>query len=102
MGQVQVAKLQERQKAKRETLDKIKNSTGRSDRAGAGRGGKPNTKRQKKDEKYGFGGKKRHAKSGDFASSSDLSGFSAKAMKAKGGVSKSRPGKSKRKAMSTR
>jgi len=131
--QVQVAKLQERQKAKRETLDKIKNlkrkrsesgndmgtkeadifdvgvdkelsknSTGRSDRAGAGRGGKPNTKRQKKDEKYGFGGKKRHAKSGDFASSSDLSGFSAKAMKAKGGVSKSRPGKSKRKAMSTR
>lgn len=150
--QVQVAKLQERQKEKRETLDKIKNlkrskypliryeyyntdhdceertesgggeatkeadlfdvgvdkelgkSNSRSDRSGAGRGnvsaGGGNHKRQKKNEKYGFGGKKRHAKSGDAMSSSDLSGFNAKGMKAKGKVSKpTRPGKDRRKAM---
>lgn len=158
--QVQVAKLQERQKAKRETLDKIKNlkrskkphpawfkllscnsrtnsfaeeraesgggdatneadlfdvgvdkelgkSNSRSDRSGAGRGnvgaGATNHKRQKKNEKYGFGGKKRHAKSGDAMSSADLSGFNAKGMKAKGKVSKpSRPGKDRRKAMARR
>lgn len=62
-----------------------------------------NHKRQKKNEKYGFGGKKRHAKSGDAASSSDLSGFNAKKMKAGSRVSKpSRPGKSRRKAMASR
>lgn len=55
-----------------------------------------NTKRQKKDQKYGFGGKKRFAKSGDAISSGDMRGFSAKKMKggAKGGAK--RPGKSKR------
>jgi rRNA-processing protein EBP2 len=72
-----------------------------SDRSGPGRGG-PNTKRQKKNEKYGFGGKKRHAKSGDAVSSSDLSGFDSKKMKAKGRVSKTRPGKSRRQAMAGR
>lgn len=71
----------------------------RSDRSGPGRGN-VNHKRQKKDEKYGFGGKKRHAKSGDAMSSADLSGFNAKGMKAKGRVGKpSRPGKDRRKAM---
>ncbi|VUC37842.1 unnamed protein product [Clonostachys rosea] len=134
--QVQVAKLQERQKAKRETLEKIKTlkrkrqetggaglGTNEADlfdvgidnelakydsRSGSGRGnmggrnGGGNQKRQKKDEKYGFGGKKRHAKSGDAVSSSDLSGFNPKAMKAKGKVGKSRPGKGRRKAMSSR
>lgn len=61
-------------------------------------------KRQKKDEKYGFGGKKRHAKSGDAASSGDLSGFNAKGMKAggRGKITKARPGKDRRKAMSSR
>lgn len=34
------------------------------------------TKRQKKDEKYGFGGRKRNAKAPDAFSSGDLSGFS--------------------------
>lgn len=53
----------------------------------------PSTKRQKKNEKFGFGGKKRHMKSGDAVSSGDLSNFSAKKMK--GGASK-RPGKSRR------
>lgn len=38
-------------------------------------------KRQKKDAKFGFGGKKRHSKSGDAASSGDIRGFSSKKMK---------------------
>lgn len=141
--QVQVAKLQERQKEKRETLDKIKSlkrkrqesggdmatqeadifdvgvekelgkpgrrgdKDGKNNRSGPGRGagagGAQKGKRQKKDEKYGFGGKKRHGKSGDAVSSSDLSGFDPKRMKAGGRVSKpSRPGKNRRKTMSTR
>lgn len=70
----------------------------------------PNPKRSKKNDKYGFGGKKRHAKSGDAVSSGDLSGFDAKRMKAAGakgrgkGSSKAapRPGKARRKAMATR
>lgn len=149
--QVQVAKLQERQKAKRETLEKIKTlkrskllptkvpilainadhvsserqeSNGdvgtkegdlfdvavddeiskHSQRSGAGRSSTgPNTKRQKKNEKFGFGGKKRHNKSGDAMSSGDLSGFNAKKMKAGGNGKKSmRPGKSRRKALSSK
>jgi rRNA-processing protein EBP2 len=50
-------------------------------------------KRQKKDAKYGFGGKKRFAKSGDAMSSGDLRGFSSKKMKT---GAKQRPGKSRR------
>ncbi|KAM0251290.1 hypothetical protein ACHAQJ_008230 [Trichoderma viride] len=124
--QVQVSKLQERQKAKREVLDKIKTLKRKrqehnsdvgtkeadifdvsvdneiakhSQRSGAGRqqpGARTvNGKRQKKDEKYGFGGKKRHAKSGDATSSGDLSKFNVKKMKTKA----SRPGKNRRKAV---
>jgi rRNA-processing protein EBP2 len=52
-----------------------------------------NTKRRKKDEKYGFGGKKRFGKSGDAESSADMRGFSVKKMKA---GSAKRPGKDKR------
>lgn len=79
----------------------------KGDRAGGDRaGGKPSGKRQKKDEKYGFGGKKRHGKSGDAVSSGDLSSFDAKKMKASGakgkGSKSARPGKARRKAMSTR
>lgn len=68
---------------------------------GPGRGGAPNAKRQKKDAKYGHGGKKRHSKSGDAISSGDLSGFNAKKMKSGGGGKpiKSRLGKSRRKAL---
>ncbi|KAL2361650.1 hypothetical protein RJZ56_005467 [Blastomyces dermatitidis] len=154
--QVQVAKLQQRQKEKRETLDKI-NSLKRSkfstsavqsyystflfvkfanltytftllaerkasdgapteesdlfdvtledegkshSRGGANKGGRngpgAQSKRQKKDQKFGFGGKKRFAKSGDAMSSGDLSGFSVGKMKGqkKGGAQ--RPGKSRR------
>ncbi|EEA26135.1 rRNA-processing protein EBP2 [Talaromyces marneffei ATCC 18224] len=128
--QVQVAKLQQRQKEKKETLEKINSlkrkrkteSTGPTDNDndlfdvaidddnkkpsfGGRRGGKDagaggvNSKRQKKNEKYGFGGKKRFAKSGDAMSSADLRGFSAKKMKTGSGGAKKRPGKSRRNAM---
>lgn len=123
--QVQVAKQQERDKAKRETLDKInilkrkrkdmgdtggateadmfdvalddetKDSEGASGSRNHDKGG---SKRSKKDAKFGFGGKKRFAKSNDAMSSGDLKGFSVKKMKSgpkKFGKS-ARPGKSKR------
>jgi rRNA-processing protein EBP2 len=91
-------------------VDKELSKPGRGDgRAGAGRGaikgkgGAANHKRQKKDEKFGFGGRKKNSKSGDAMSSADLSGFNAKKMKAGGRVSKTtRPGKARRKAMSGR
>jgi rRNA-processing protein EBP2 len=84
------------------------NKSSSKKRGAAGDG--PNPKRQKKDAKYGFGGKKRFAKSGDAVSAGDMSGFSAKRMKTGGfaaggaggkkkGVKASRPGKSRRKAM---
>ncbi|KAL8901400.1 MAG: hypothetical protein Q9207_005212 [Kuettlingeria erythrocarpa] len=121
--QVQVAKLQERDKAKRETLDKINilkrkrkttevpgaeetdifdvaledvtNADKRSKGTGTSGGGRGPNKRQKKDAKYGFGGKKRFAKSGDAMSSSDMRGFSVQKMK---GQKKGAPrlGKSRR------
>lgn len=107
--QVQIAKEQERAREKRETLGKIKelkrkrrdNDTGRvtegddlfeeinvengttKARGDRGAGGQANVKRQKKDAKFGFGGKKRFAKSNDLKSSSDLKDFSAKRMKGK-------------------
>ncbi|KAI0145212.1 eukaryotic rRNA processing protein EBP2-domain-containing protein [Xylariaceae sp. FL1272] len=128
--QVQVAKLQERAKEKRETLEKIKTlKRKRSETSGGDLGtneadifdvgvdnelqkykpragqsqsrGGVNTKRQKKNEKYGFGGKKRNSKSGDAMSSGDMSGFSTKRMKsgAKGKTMKTaRLGKSRRNA----
>ncbi|CAK7224039.1 rRNA-processing protein EBP2 [Sporothrix curviconia] len=154
---VQVEKMQERAKEKKDTLEKIKSlkrkrselgtsSTHEADlfdvavdkelaagakkggaaagggarggRAGAGGApGAPNAKRVKKNEKYGFGGKKRHSKSGDAMSSGDLSGFNAKRMKggagsggrpvrggrpgqksAAGPRTSNRPGKARRKA----
>lgn len=61
--------------------------------------GRPENKRRKKDEKFGFGGKKRFSKSGDAASTADMSRFSAKGMK---GLKKGaqRLGKSRRAKMS--
>ena len=64
------------------------------DRGGRDSGGPPH-KRQKKDQKFGFGGKKRFSKSGDAVSTGDMSGFSAKKMKGKKGGTK-RLGKSRR------
>lgn len=140
--QVQIAKLQERDKAKRDMLGKIEIlkrskytlcafraygaeasvdsiSERKSADAGsveeedmfdvaledaskedpalrvAGLGGRgPPNKRRKRDEKYGFGGKKRFAKSGDAISSGDLRGFSTRKMK--GQKKPQRPGKSRR------
>lgn len=71
-------------------------------RTGRERGGAadaPNAKRQKKDSKFGYGGKKRFSKSGDAESSADMRGFSSSRMKGKGrGGGKQRPGKSRRAA----
>jgi rRNA-processing protein EBP2 len=53
-------------------------------------------KRQKKNDKFGFGGKKRFSKSGDAMSSGDLSGFSTRKMKEKVGGAAKRPGKARR------
>ena len=50
-------------------------------------------KKQKKNEKFGFGGKKRFSKSTDAASTADMRAFSAKKMKGKG---PQRLGKSRR------
>ncbi|KXJ93100.1 eukaryotic rRNA processing protein EBP2-domain-containing protein [Microdochium bolleyi] len=135
--QVQHAKLQERNKAKKDTLDKIQSlKRKRSENSGdvgakeadlfdvgveaelnkhkaqrafsRGKDGDaksqqhaPNAKRQKKNEKFGFGGKKKHSKSGDAMSSGDMSGFSAKRMKTgtKGKIPKTaRLGKARRNA----
>ena len=71
-------------------LDRSDDKPGRRDGAGG------NFKRQKKNEKYGFGGKKRHAKSNDAQSSADGRGFSHKKMKGKAGGAAKRPGKSRR------
>lgn len=56
----------------------------KKDRQGRERGAGPASKRQKKDQKFGFGGKKRFAKSGDAASTADMRGFSASRMKGDG------------------
>ncbi|KAI9768233.1 MAG: rRNA-processing protein and EBNA1-binding protein ebp2 [Geoglossum simile] len=107
--QVQVAKLQERDRAKRDTMEKIKILKRKRRDTGAGETneedlfdvaledaskedkrdrvpksvpiGKAGTKRQKRDQKFGFGGKKRFSKSGDAVSSGDMKGFSMKKMK---------------------
>ncbi|KAF2213893.1 hypothetical protein CERZMDRAFT_120664 [Cercospora zeae-maydis SCOH1-5] len=117
--QVQIAKLQERQKEKTATLDRIQTlkrkrqgadlaaneddpfdvaledaaTTAAKDKAERrAKGDGPNRKRQKKNEKFGFGGKKRFGKSNDAKSTADDRGYSVKKMKA----GSKRPGKSKR------
>jgi rRNA-processing protein EBP2 len=72
---------------KREKTDKSAGGKGKSG---------PNFKRQKKNDKYGFGGKKRHAKSGDTFSSADMRDFSVKKMKGKVTGAKQRFGKDRR------
>ncbi|ANB14889.1 Ebp2p [Sugiyamaella lignohabitans] len=109
---VQHAKLQERQKEKRETLEKIKSlkrkrggneistddfdvgieeatteGPSRKERYGV------NAKRKAKDAKYGHGGKKRFSRQNDASSSADISDFSNKR-----GKSTQRLGKNKRAA----
>ncbi|KAF2997118.1 rRNA-processing protein and EBNA1-binding protein ebp2 [Curvularia kusanoi] len=116
--QVQVAKMQERAKEKRDTMEQInllkrkrqgaditktneedlfdiglEADDSKPDRRENRAGG---TKRQKKNEKFGFGGKKRHAKSNTAESTNDGRGFSSKKMKGKTGAAKARPGKARR------
>lgn len=68
----------------------------RSARKGnGGAAGRTPNKRQKKDAKFGFGGKKRFSKSGDAASSGDIRDFSSKKMKGQK-TSAQRLGKSRR------
>lgn len=52
--------------------------------------------RDKKNAKYGFGGKKRHAKSNTAESSADVGGFNPKKNKAPFKGQAKRPGKAKR------
>ncbi|KAG5366476.1 rRNA-processing protein [Yarrowia sp. B02] len=109
---VQHNKLQERAKDKRDTLDKIKSL--KRKRAGQemtseefdiaveeaaadnhhieGKG----SKRQAKDAKFGFGGKKRFRKANTSESSGDLSGFSQRKNNAPMKKKQARPGKSRR------
>ena len=122
--QVQVAKQQERDRQKRDMLDKVNllkrkrkymgdtggeteadmfdvaldDETNASGGAFGARKKDSGAKRAKKDAKFGFGGKKRFAKSNDAGSSGDMKGFSVKKMKAGGKKfgSGARPGKSKR------
>lgn len=63
-----------------------------------GKGGASSLNRQNRDAKFGFGGKKRFAKSNDATSTGDMRGYSAKKMKAAGSKSKGakRLGKSRR------
>ena len=70
-----------------------KDKAARRAKGPGGKDGKPNFKRQKRDEKYGHGGKKRFSKSNDAKSSADTSSFSVKKMK---GKKPQRPGKSRR------
>lgn len=114
--QVQVAKLQERDKERKSTLEKIKvlkrkrqgitaeNETEADifdvavdEEIKSMKNSKDKStgvrKRQKKDEKFGFGGRKKFKKSGDAFSSGDLKGFSSKKMKT---VAKNRPGRARR------
>lgn len=69
----------------------------RKEKSGSGSGRGANHKREKRDEKYGFGGKKRFAKSNDATSAADVSKYSVKKMKG-GKKGASRPGKSRRAA----
>jgi rRNA-processing protein EBP2 len=70
-------------------VDDDNNDSGKSRRGGrdrsSSRGGGGAFKRQKKDAKFGFGGKKRFSKSGDAESSADMRGFSSARMKGRGG-----------------
>ena len=74
----------------------------RRDGAPADKRMKTNHKRAGKNAKFGFGGKKRHAKSNDATSSADMTGYMKGRMKGAGGrpgtksAAKARPGKARR------
>ncbi|RKP07646.1 eukaryotic rRNA processing [Thamnocephalis sphaerospora] len=99
---VQQEKLLERQKAKSTELDRIKTLKKKrkgneltddheedfdvavekaSSGAGSKGGQEKNTKRRRKDAKFGFGGKKRNSKSNTASSTDDMSGYNGRKMK---------------------
>ncbi|KAG5439422.1 hypothetical protein PCANB_001996 [Pneumocystis canis] len=94
---VQVAKIQERQQEKKETLDKIKNFRKRKkgndeldisddfnlalEKTNTSHTKQKVTKRQRRDKKYGYGGKKRYKKSNDAESTNNMFEFSVEKMK---------------------
>jgi rRNA-processing protein EBP2 len=108
---VQVAKLQERDRTKRDTMDKI-NSLKRKRAGGADLNDKEDnfdvaledaavTEKKDRADRKAKGAaagqnRKRHAKSNDAKSSSEMGGFSAKRMKGKPTGGAKRPGKSQR------
>ncbi|KYR02776.1 hypothetical protein DLAC_00239 [Tieghemostelium lacteum] len=133
--QVQVQKLQERQKQKSDAIDSVKkwrknrekgnvsddfdidliqddNKGGKSevgskrkrgeDRVAPGQKvnklglAEKGKKRQLKDQKYGFGGKKRYAKTNDSTSTNDFSSFNAKRNNEDRDYSRGKGGKSKK------
>ena len=72
-------------------------------KTGKGKDGKAKMPRAKRDDKYGFGGKKRHAKENTRQSTDAFDGPSSKKRRISGsagfrkpGAKKARPGKSKR------
>ncbi|KAI8578108.1 hypothetical protein K450DRAFT_249076 [Umbelopsis ramanniana AG] len=112
---VQIEKLQERQKKKSEDMEKIKmlkrkrkgaedfstedfdiELDGGADDKSNKKSKRGPSKRDKKDSKYGFGGKKRYAKSNTAESSADVGGFNPKKNKAPFKGQAKRPGKAKR------
>jgi rRNA-processing protein EBP2 len=94
-----------------DTTTARKDRDSRKSRTASGGKGEPSAKRSKKNEKFGFGGKKRFGKSGDAASSADTKDYPGKRMKkpfkggsagggggggSGGGFAKARPGKARR------
>ncbi|KAJ3008106.1 hypothetical protein HKX48_008769, partial [Thoreauomyces humboldtii] len=76
------------------TIDDSIDTTGRGGRGGGG-GAPENSKRKRKDEKFGFGGQKRHKKSNTAESVSDMQGFSTRKMKSGSGQAFAGKGKGK-------
>merc|ERR1712123_146754 len=88
---VQVEVQQKRLKEKKDMMDEMKkirkgqggnmdfleNGGGKGDKHGGGKGGnrEAERKRNSKDKKFGFGGKKRNIKKNDKNSTDDVSGF---------------------------
>merc|ERR1719327_460407 len=113
---VQVEVQQKRQKEKKEMLEEMKKMRkgqegnmdflDKKDSKGKVGGGRKEQKRNFKDKKFGFGGKKRDVKKNDKRSTDDVSSFRPGQKTRPGGKgkvsSKARPGKGKRQKMKNR
>uniref|UniRef100_A0A8B9LDI5 EBNA1 binding protein 2 n=2 Tax=Astyanax mexicanus TaxID=7994 RepID=A0A8B9LDI5_ASTMX len=118
---VQVEVLQKRQKQKRDMMTAVKkyqrgmtdkldflegDKEGKNGPASSkkqmGKRGGPSSKRKYKDQKFGFGGRKKGSKRNTKESHDDVSGFRAKAAHGKGGKKFGKGGKNKRPGKETR